>query len=106
MAVGQVGGDLGFCSRSATQQAPSRARSPLVPVTPSRPRNWYCWPSGRREGDRPPSSFATDWAALAKTLEVGRPKPIPGNIPGRVGRGFEQPGPAGDVPAHCRALGL
>ena len=32
--------------------------------------------------------------------------PIPGNIPGRVGRGSEQPGLAEDVPAHCRGVGL
>jgi len=32
--------------------------------------------------------------------------PIPGNIPGQVGQGSEQPGLVEDVPAHCRGVGL
>jgi len=32
--------------------------------------------------------------------------PIPGNIQGQVGRGFEQPELVEDVPAHCRWVGL
>jgi len=32
--------------------------------------------------------------------------PIPGNIPGQVGRGSEQPDLAEDVPAHGRGVGL
>ena len=30
--------------------------------------------------------------------------PIPGNIPGQVGWGSEQPDLVEDVPAHCRGL--
>ena len=32
--------------------------------------------------------------------------PIPGNIPGQVGRGSEQPDLVEDVPAHGRGVGL
>ena len=32
--------------------------------------------------------------------------PIPGNIPGQVGQGSEQPDLVVDVPAHCRGVGL
>ena len=32
--------------------------------------------------------------------------PIPGNIQDEVGRGSEQPHLVGDVPAHCREVGL
>ena len=43
----------------------------------------------------------------AEALElVAQRCPIPGNIPGQVGRGSEQPGLVGDVPAHCRGAGL
>jgi len=32
--------------------------------------------------------------------------PIPKNIPGQVGQGFQQPTLVEDVPAHCRGVGL
>jgi len=46
----------------------------------------------------------------AETLEEiaqrGSGGPIPGNIPGQVGQGSEQPDLVEDVPAHCRVVGL
>jgi len=46
---------------------------------------------------------------VVKTLEQvawrGGRCPIPGNIPGQVGRGSEQPGLVEDVPTHCRGVG-
>jgi len=44
--------------------------------------------------------------ALAQVAQRGGRCPIPGNIPGQVGRGSEQPDPGEDVPAHCRGVGL
>jgi len=32
--------------------------------------------------------------------------PIPGNIPGKDGQGFEHPDLVEDVPAYCREVGL
>jgi len=32
--------------------------------------------------------------------------PIPGSVEGHAGRGFEQPDPVEDVPAHDRGVGL
>jgi len=43
---------------------------------------------------------------LAQVAQRGGRCPIPGNIPGQVGRGSEQPDPVEDVPAHCRGVGL
>ena len=43
---------------------------------------------------------------LAQVAQRGGRCPIPGNIPGQVGRGSEQPDLVEDVPAHCRAVGL
>ena len=44
--------------------------------------------------------------ALAQVAQRGGRCPIPGNIQGQVGRGFEQPDRVEDVPAHCRGVGL
>jgi len=41
---------------------------------------------------------------LAQVAERGGRCPIPGNIPGQVGQGSEQPDPLEGVPAHCRGL--
>jgi len=43
--------------------------------------------------------------ALAQVAQRGGRCPTPGNIPGQVGRGSEQPDPAEDVPAHGRGVG-
>jgi len=43
---------------------------------------------------------------LAQVAQTVGPCPIPGNIPGQVGRGSEQPDPGEAVPAHCRRVGL
>jgi len=42
-------------------------------------------------------------AQVAQRSSVG---PIPGNTPGQVGRGSEQPDPVEDVPDLCRGFGL
>jgi len=42
---------------------------------------------------------------LAQVAQRGGRCPIPGNIPGQVGRGSEHPELGGDVPAHGRGLG-
>jgi len=44
--------------------------------------------------------------ALAQVAQRGGRCPIPGNIPGQVGRGSEQPDLVEGVPAHCRGVGL
>jgi len=41
---------------------------------------------------------------LAQVAQAGGRCPIPGNIPGQVGRGSEQPGLVEAVPAHGRGL--
>ena len=41
---------------------------------------------------------------LAQVAQRGGWCPIPGNIPGQVGQGSEQPEPAEDVPAYGRGL--
>ena len=41
---------------------------------------------------------------LAQVAQRGGRCPIPGNIPGQVGRGSEQPDRVEDVPAHGRGL--
>jgi len=41
---------------------------------------------------------------LAQVAQIGGRCPIPGNIPGQIGRGSEQPGLVEDVPAHGRGL--
>ena len=43
---------------------------------------------------------------LAQVAQRGSRCSIPGNIPGQVGRGSEQPGLIEDVPAHCGGVGL
>jgi len=43
---------------------------------------------------------------LEQIVQIGSGGPIPGNIPGLVGRGSEHLDPAEDVPAHCRRVGL
>ena len=42
---------------------------------------------------------------LAQIAQRGSGGPIPGNIQGQVGWGYEQPGLVADVPAHCRGVG-
>jgi len=44
--------------------------------------------------------------ALVQVAQRGSAGPIPGNIPGQVGRGSEQLDPVEDAPAHCRSVGL
>ena len=41
-----------------------------------------------------------------RVVQRGSGGPIPGNIPGQVGRGSEQPGLVENIPAHCRGVGL
>ena len=41
----------------------------------------------------------------AQVAQKGGRCPIPGNIPGQVGRGSEQPDLVEDVPAHGRGAG-
>jgi len=43
---------------------------------------------------------------LERVAQRGSGGPIPGNIPGKVGRSSEQPELVKDVPAHCREVGL
>jgi len=43
------------------------------------------------------------WKQIAQRCSGG---PIPGDIQGQVGWGFEQSGLVEDVPAHCRGVGL
>jgi len=43
---------------------------------------------------------------LEHVAQRGSGGPIPGNIPGQVGLGSEQPGLVENVPAHCRVVGL
>jgi len=43
---------------------------------------------------------------LTQVPQRGGRCPIPGNIPGQVGRGSEQHDPVEDVPAHCRGVGV
>jgi len=43
---------------------------------------------------------------LAQVAQRDGRCPIPGNIQGQVGRGFEQPDLVEDVPAHCGRVGL
>ena len=43
---------------------------------------------------------------LAQVAQSGGRCPIPGNIPGQVGRGSEQPDLVEGGPAHSRGLGL
>lgn len=42
---------------------------------------------------------------VAQTARRGGGSPVPANIQGQAGLGFEPPDPIGDVPAHCRGLG-
>ena len=42
---------------------------------------------------------------LAQVAQRGGRCPIPGSIPGQVGRGSEQPDVGEDVPAHGRGVG-
>jgi len=42
---------------------------------------------------------------LAQVAQRGGGGPIPGSIPGQLGRGVEQPGQGEDGPARCRELG-
>ena len=44
--------------------------------------------------------------ALDQVAQRGGRCPIPGNIPGQVRQGSEQPDLVEDVPAHCRGVGL
>jgi len=50
--------------------------------------------------------YAEGGETLAQVAQRSGRWPIAGNIPGQVGRGSEQPGPAEDVPAHGRGVGL
>ena len=43
---------------------------------------------------------------LARVAQRGCRCPIPGNIPGQIGRGSEHPDLVEDVPGHCRGVGL
>ena len=43
---------------------------------------------------------------LEQAVHRGYRCPIPGNIQGQFGGGFEQPDLVADVPAHCRGLDL
>ena len=43
---------------------------------------------------------------LAQVAQGAGGCPIPGNTPGQVGRGFEQPDLVEDVPAYGRGVGL
>ena len=42
---------------------------------------------------------------LERVAQRGTGDPIPGNIPGQVGRGSEQPGLVEDIPAPAGSLG-
>ena len=50
--------------------------------------------------------YAEGGETLAQAAPRGGRCPIPGNIPGQAGRGSERPDLVGDVPAHCRGVGL
>jgi len=43
---------------------------------------------------------------LEQAAQRGCRRPIPGNIQGQDGQGFEQPDLVDDVPAFCREIGL
>jgi len=43
---------------------------------------------------------------LGLVAQIGERCPIPGNIPGQVGRGSEHPDLGEGVPAHCRRVRL
>lgn len=48
--------------------------------------------------------YHEDGETLAQVVQRGGGCPIPGNIPGQDGQGYEQPDLLRDVPAHCRDL--
>jgi len=51
-------------------------------------------------------SYIEGGETLAKVAHRGGRCPIPGNIPGQIGRGSQPPSQVEDVPAHCRGVGL
>jgi len=53
-----------------------------------------------------PSEVASFDETLERVAQRGGSCPIPGNIPGQVGQGSEQPDLVEDVPAHCKGVGL
>jgi len=60
----------------------------------------------RKTGYKEEILYTEGGEAQAQVAQRGDRCPIPGNIPGQVGRGSEQPDPVEDVPAHCRGVGL
>ena len=66
--------------------------------------NGFKLKEGRQTSYREEIFYSEGGETVGEVAQRNGRCPIPGNIPGQHGRGSEQPGLVGVVPAHCRGV--